>query len=116
MRFFTRNRSEPDLDPVTRFLIEAIGGRLDRQTWASETLRSEVASLRTAIGEREGSIVRDALEMARDNGRQVGLLQQQIAALGQPDALITLASEAAIAGLLEHINHPQQEEPANARS
>jgi hypothetical protein len=114
------HRKSAELDPQVAAYQTAItavvaGFRdaIDRNTGETAALRSEMATLRTQFAERETRIVRDAMSLMGDSARQLGLVQQQLAAVNAPDALIQLAAEAAERGLLEHLN---QTEAAYARN
>ncbi|HXP38209.1 MAG TPA: hypothetical protein VN817_10625 [Solirubrobacteraceae bacterium] len=71
-------------------------------------MRAEIASLRAESTESNRRVVRDALEVVRDAGRQTGLAQAQATALADSDALLELAGDLVAAGALEHLNNHER--------
>ncbi len=109
MNPFSRQKVQ-EVDPeVTRLqsavtaLVAGFSERVDASLRATTNLRVELAALRTELAERDRQIVRDAFEVVRDSGRQVGIAQQQAAALADSDGLFQLAGDLAASGAVDFL-------------
>ena len=111
MRFFSRTRKPTELDRARESLIVLVAGfagRVEESARASAALRAEVSAMRVELaalpGKVDASATRAALELVRDAGRQVGIAQQQAAALADSDAMLELATDLAERGLLAEMS------------
>jgi len=113
MRFHRRKRAEidPELAAAREALLIVVASfrdRLEQIMGELEWLRAEVGILRTELaavpGKCDAATTRAALELVHENGAQVGILRQQLAALDHPEALIGLAGEMVADGALELLN------------
>jgi len=66
-------------------------------------MRTEIEGLRAELVERDRRVVRDALEVVRDSGIQVGTARQQAAFLADSDQMLEVAGDLAAAGALQHL-------------
>jgi hypothetical protein len=78
---------------VTLTLTAALLESTQRNADELSRIRAELAELRVVTAERERNIARDALELLRDSGRQVGLAQQTAAALADSNQMLELAGD-----------------------
>jgi hypothetical protein len=93
--------------------VSELRAQLATNTASLDALRAQVAAL---PGKFDSKLATDAMTMTRDSGVQVGIMQQQLAALGHPEVLVELAGKLAADGLLADMNINQTEEVANASS
>ena len=106
---FTFNRTDPEVDRAREALLAVVAGlrgELAENRRETAWLRDEVKAMRAELPSKADTTdvqtaVKAALDCVAGANQRVGILQQQIAGLSQPDAMITLAADLAEQGLLE---------------
>ncbi len=116
-----RRSKPPTPDPIDRLervltiVASGIAGRLDSTEREITALRTDLASVGARLDALpallDAATARAAIELVSDSHRQIGVLQQQLAALDRPEAVIQLAGDLIARGAAEHLSNHHQEVP-----